>query len=312
MVVFLYTNRVMLTSEEKFNDLLSDYSTYLRTERGLLENSIKSYHQDLSEFGHYLHQTNTVLTKIDRFTILDWLNQLQQTGKSNNSVVHMVSSLRKFFAYLLEDEKIDVDPMLKVTTPKKNVHLPQVLTTEEIERILAVPDITTKLGLRNRALLETMYATGFRVTEICNLKMADLHADLGLITTIGKGEKQRIIPIGEISLLYIAKYFNESRPLLIKDENVPYLFVNDHGGQLSRQGIFKLIKSFALKANITKDISPHTMRHSFATHLLENGADLRIVQELLGHSDISTTQIYTHISQKHLKEQYDKFHPRAN
>ncbi|WP_257612549.1 tyrosine-type recombinase/integrase, partial [Oenococcus oeni] len=186
-----------------------------------------------------------------------------------------------------------------------------VLTATEIEAVLAVPDISTTLGLRNRALLETMYATGFRVSEICNLKLADLHDELGLITTIGKGQKQRIVPIGEMSLLYISKYFKESRPILLKDKESPYLFLNDHGHRISRQGIFKLVKEIAIKAGIDKDISPHTLRHSFATNLLENGADLRIVQELLGHSDISTTQIYTHVSQKHIREQYNRFHPRA-
>lgn len=302
----------MLTKKSQFENILLDYTRYLRTERGLLENSIKSYKQDLSEFGSYIQKENIFLANVDRFTILDWLNSLQNDGKSNNSIVHMVSSLRKFFAYLADDQQIKIDPMLKVTTPKKNSHLPQVLTATEIEAVLSVPDISTILGLRNRALLETMYATGFRVSEICNLKLADLHDELGLITTIGKGQKQRIVPIGEISLLYISKYFRESRPILLKDRESPYLFVNDHGYRISRQGIFKLVKEIAIKSGINKNISPHTLRHSFATHLLENGADLRIVQELLGHSDISTTQIYTHVSQKHLREQYDRFHPRAN
>ncbi|KGH87643.1 recombinase XerD [Oenococcus oeni S12] len=301
----------MLTKKNQFENVLLDYTRYLRTERGLLENSIKSYKQDLSEFGAYIQKENILLVKVDRFTILDWLDYLQNSGKSNNSIVHMVSSLRKFFAYLSDDQQIQIDPMLKVTTPKKNSHLPQVLTATEIEAVLAVPDISTTLGLRNRALLETMYATGFRVSEICNLKLADLHDELGLITTIGKGQKQRIVPIGEMSLLYISKYFKESRPILLKDKESPYLFLNDHGHRISRQGIFKLVKEIAIKAGIDKDISPHTLRHSFATNLLENGADLRIVQELLGHSDISTTQIYTHVSQKHIREQYNRFHPRA-
>ncbi|WP_257612548.1 tyrosine-type recombinase/integrase [Oenococcus oeni] len=197
----------MLTKKNQFENVLLDYTRYLRTEQGLLENSIKSYKQDLSEFGAYIQKENILLVKVDRFTILDWLNYLQNSGKSNNSIVHMVSSLRKFFAYLSDDQQIQIDPMLKVTTPKKNSHLPQVLTATEIEAVLAVPDISTTLGLRNRALLETMYATGFRVSEICNLKLADLHDELGLITTIGKGQKQRIVPIGEMSLLYISKYF---------------------------------------------------------------------------------------------------------
>lgn len=174
------------------------------------------------------------------------------------------------------------------------------MSIEEIDRLLQAPIEDTPLGLRNRTLLEVMYATGLRVSELVNLKMSDLHLQLGLIQTLGKGDKERIIPIGEIAIDWLTRYFNESRIVLLKDKESPYVFLNDRGNQISRQGIWKIIKKLVTTAGITKDVSPHTLRHSFATHILENGADLRIVQELLGHADISTTQIYTHISKKDL------------
>jgi len=202
--------------------------------------------------------------------------------------------------------------MLKIDTPKRAQHLPQVLSAHEVERLLAVPRLDTPLGLRDRALLEVMYATGLRVSETINLKMADLHLDLGLIQTIGKGDKERIIPIGDVAIDFVERYLKTARPKLAtpKRRN-PYIFLNNHGGQLTRQGVWKNLKALVKAAGIEKNVTPHTLRHSFATHILENGADLRVVQELLGHADISTTQIYTHITKKRLAEVYNKYHPRA-
>ena len=248
---------------------------------------------------------------IDHIVILTWLNNLREQGKSNNSVIRMVTSLRKFFGYLLQEGLILHNPMTDVRPPKKAEHLPSVLTVAEIDALLAVPTETTPLGVRNRTLIEVLYATGLRVSELVNLKMSDLHLQLGLIQTIGKGDKERIIPIGEVAADWLEKYFFNSRLLLLKGGESPFVFLNDRGNQLSRQGVWKIIKKLVLLAGINKDVSPHTLRHSFATHILENGADLRIVQELLGHADISTTQIYTHISKKRLSEVYDNFHPRA-
>ena len=243
--------------------------------------------------------------------ILAWLNQLRQEGKSNSSVIHMVTSLRKFFGYLTQEKIVAHNPMSDVRPPKKAEHLPAVLTLEEIDKLLQVAGEDTPLGIRNRTLLEVMYATGLRVSELVNLKMSDLHLELGLIQTIGKGDKERIIPIGEVAIDWLQRYFKTSRIALLKEHESPYVFLNDRGHQITRQGIWKIIKKLVLNAGITKDVSPHTLRHSFATHILENGADLRIVQELLGHADISTTQIYTHISKKRLSEVYDEYHPRA-
>lgn len=296
---------------QEIDNAIVDYLHYIRIERGLSENTIKSYHQDLVQFGEYLNSEKLVLDQVDHIVILSWLNQLRDLGKSNSSVIRMVTTLRNFFCYLVREKVVAHNPMNDVRPPKKAEHLPAVLSIEEIDRLLQAPIEDTPLGLRNRTLLEVMYATGLRVSELVNLKMSDLHLQLGLIQTLGKGDKERIIPIGEIAIDWLTRYFNESRIVLLKDKESPYVFLNDRGNQISRQGIWKIIKKLVTTAGITKDVSPHTLRHSFATHILENGADLRIVQELLGHADISTTQIYTHISKKRLSEVYDEYHPRA-
>ncbi len=296
---------------QEIDNAIVDYLHYIRIERGLSENTIKSYHQDLVQFGEYLNSEKLVLDQVDHIVILSWLNQLRDLGKSNSSVIRMVTTLRNFFGYLVRETFVAHNPMNDVRPPKKAEHLPAVLSIEEIDRLLQAPIEDTPLGLRNRTLLEVMYATGLRVSELVNLKMSDLHLKLGLIQTLGKGDKERIIPIGEIAIDWLTRYFNESRIVLLKDKESPYVFLNDRGNQISRQGIWKIIKKLVTTAGITKDVSPHTLRHSFATHILENGADLRIVQELLGHADISTTQIYTHISKKRLREVYDEYHPRA-
>ncbi|WP_220739876.1 site-specific tyrosine recombinase XerD [Leuconostoc miyukkimchii] len=296
---------------QEIDNAIADYLHYIRIERGLSNNTIKSYHQDLQQFGAYVTTQQLRLNQIDHVVILSWLGQLNELGKSNNSVIRMVTSLRKFFGYLFQEKIVLHNPMLDVKPPKKAEHLPSILSVEEIDALLNVPTEQTPLGVRNRTLIEVLYATGLRVSELVNLKMSDLHLQLGLIQTIGKGDKERIIPIGEVAAEWLEKYFSSSRLALLKEKESQFVFLNDRGDQLSRQGVWKIIKKLVLAAGINKDVSPHTLRHSFATHILENGADLRIVQELLGHADISTTQIYTHISKKRLSEVYDNFHPRA-
>ncbi|CAM3157846.1 site-specific tyrosine recombinase XerD [Leuconostoc rapi] len=296
---------------QEIDNAIADYLHYIRIERGLSDNTIKSYQQDLKQFGAYMTAEKLNLNAIDHVVILTWLNHLRELNKSNNSVIRMVTSLRKFFGYLSQEKMILHNPMVDVKPPKKAEHLPAVLSVAEIDALLQVPTEKTALGVRNRALIEVMYATGLRVSELVNLKMSDLHLQLGLIQTIGKGDKERIIPIGEVAAEWLERYFAHSRLTLLKEKVSPFVFLNDRGTQLSRQGVWKIIKKLVLAAGIDKDVSPHTLRHSFATHILENGADLRIVQELLGHADISTTQIYTHISKKRLSEVYDAFHPRA-
>ncbi|KRM89695.1 integrase recombinase XerD RipX family protein [Liquorilactobacillus vini DSM 20605] len=234
-----------------------------------------------------------------------------EIAKSSSSITRMITSLRKFFQYLAQENLLEHDPMLLIDTPKSQHHLPAVLSLTEIERLLQVPDTNKLLGMRDRAILEVMYATGLRVSELVNLKLSDLHLDLGLIQTLGKGQRERIIPIGSQAVKWLGKYLAEVRPRLLKQQTSSYVFLNFHGKQLTRQGIWKNLKQIVVQAGIDKDVTPHTLRHSFATHILENGADLRVVQELLGHADISTTQIYTHLSKKRLQRIYQQFHPRA-
>lgn len=291
---------------------IADFKRYLLVEKGLSQNTVSSYTRDLMKFKAYLEQQKLADFKQDRFVILNFLATLKAQAMANNSVIRMVSSLRKFYRFLLETEQITIDPMQQVDSPKKQQHLPQVLSQAEVKRLLAVPDTTTALGIRDRTILEVLYATGLRVSELTHLKLAELHLSLGLIQTLGKGDKERLIPMGDVAIEWIKRYLETSRPTFLKaGQSEPILFLNHYGRPFTRQGIWKNLKQMVRAAGIEKDITPHTLRHSFATHLLENGADLRVVQELLGHADISTTQIYTHVSQKHLREVYDRYHPRA-
>lgn len=298
----------------KLTEVIEDFLNTMRVEEGLAENSIISYKQELNRMMTYLNRQGIEKVQvISQDTVLDHLKWMDEDHLATSTRSHYVSTLRHFFRYLKLDGVIEDNPMEKISLPKKTQHLPAVLTLDEVDRILATPDITKPLGLRDRTLLETLYSTGMRVSEIIHIKLEDIHLDMGFIQTIGKGGKERLVPIGEMAEDWINKYLTEGRPKLVKDEDETqgYLFVNNRGKPLSRQGVWKNLKKMVMMAHITKDISPHTLRHSFATHLLENGADLRVVQELLGHSDISTTQIYTHIHAQHMKDIYHQNHPRA-
>ncbi|WP_409043030.1 site-specific tyrosine recombinase XerD [Latilactobacillus sakei] len=292
------------------DDLIQDYLHYLKIERGLSENTRQSYRQDLKQYQQFLVSQKLTSFTEDRFIVLGFLQAQTTAKKAQSSITRSISTLRKFYQYLAREGRIQKDPMLQIDSPKQGRHLPAVLSSEEIERLLKTPDTSTPLGLRDRAILEVLYATGLRVSELVHLKLTDLHLSLGLIQTLGKGDKERIIPIGDVAVDWINQYLERSRNRLTKGKDSPYLFVNFHGNGLTRQGIWKNLKAIVQAAGIDKGVTPHTLRHSFATVLLENGADLRIVQELLGHSDISTTQIYTHISKKHLTEVYQRSHPR--
>ena len=292
---------------------MEEYQYFMTIERGLSPNTIESYSRDITHYLAYLNQRGHMGWKdVDRFVILDYLHQLKTEKKSPNTIIRVVSSLRKFHQFLKQEKRMEEDPMLYIDTPKKASTLPKVLSLQQVERLLAVPDEHTHLGRRDKTILEVMYATGLRVSELTNLKMGDLHLELGLIQTVGKGNKERILPIGDTAIQCIEEYLSLTRSQLEKkNESSEWVFLNHRGGKLSRQGVWKNIRKIVQQAGIQKEVTPHTLRHSFATHLLENGADLRIVQELLGHADISTTQIYTHISKKRLKSVYQNYHPRA-
>lgn len=295
-------------------EALAEYIIYLKIERGLSANTVTSYKRDIEKYLTFLTEKKiTQLDEVSRFEILDFLQTLRQSGAADNSIIRMVSSLRKFHQYVKRESIVSDDPMQLIDTPKKASTLPKAISPQAVEQLLEAPDTTTPLGVRDRTILELMYATGLRISELVNLKLSDMHLTMGFIQTMGKGEKERIIPLGEIASQWLDHYLDGARVYLQDQsaETSEYVFLNSRGKGLSRQGVWKKVKQLALEAGIDQNVTPHTLRHSFATHLLENGADLRMVQELLGHADISTTQIYTHITKTRLKQVYSDYHPRA-
>lgn len=292
---------------------LEDFLHHLQIERGLALNTITSYRRDLTLYIEYLKKEKSItnLNEVTRNEIVSFLSSLKEQGKSTATISRNISSIRSFHQFLLREQIVQHDPSLYIETPKLARLLPQVLTTEEIDCLLNIK-ATSPLAIRNKAMLELMYATGLRVSELVTLQVSDVHLTMGFVRCFGKGSKERIIPLGDMAKEALELYLSGARDELIrKNRSETALFVNHHGKPLSRQGFWKIVKSLALEAGLTKEITPHTLRHSFATHLLENGADLRSVQEMLGHADISTTQIYTHITKTRLKDMYEKYHPRA-
>ena len=285
------------------NEEINDYLHYLTIERGLSLNTRKSYERDLLQYLHYLEDEQiTSWQDVDRYVVINYLEKMHDEKKAPATVTRMITSLRRFHQFLRQERLTDHDPMQHIDTPKKVQKLPSTLSLTEVERLIETPDTTKNLGIRDRAILEVMYATGMRVSELVGLKLSDLHLSLGLVQTLGKGDKERIIPLGDYAIQWLERYLDEARPLLVANPSETHVFVNHHGTGLSRQGIWKNLKQLVREAGINKEVTPHTLRHSFATHLLENGADLRTVQELLGHADISTTQIYTHITKKRMTD----------
>ena len=300
----------------KISDLkgqIEDYLRYSQIERGLSENTITAYRQDLYEFLDFIKKEGMTSWPTKAVDIDAFLARQRDLDKATSSISRMISSLRKFYQWLARQDIQKINPMLEIDPPKKEHRLPVALTEEEVTALLKQPDVDKKLGLRDRALLETMYATGIRVSELINLKLKDLHEDLKLVKVLGKGSKERLIPINEVALSWIKRYEKKVRdPLLLqKNKSSEFIFLNNRGESLTRQAVWQIIKRYCKMAGIEKDVTPHTLRHTFATHLLENGADLRVVQEILGHSDISTTQIYTNLTQKHILQVYKKTHPRT-
>ena len=291
---------------------VEDYLRYSQIERGLSANTITAYKQDLSSFINFLQKENLSSWPTKAIDIDAFLAEQRDQKKATSSISRLISSLRKFYQWLVRQNIQKLNPMLEIDSPKKRRPLPVALTTVEVTDLLKQPDIKKKLGLRDRALLETLYATGIRVSELINLKFTDLHEELKLVKVFGKGSKERLIHISKVALSWIDSYKEKVRdPLILKvGKNTDFIFLNSRGGSLTRQAVWQIIKHYCKLAGIQKNVTPHTLRHTFATHLLENGADLRVVQEILGHSDISTTQIYTNLSQKHIIQVYEKTHPR--
>ena len=295
------------------------FINYLRTEKSLSENTIYAYCIDLDKFLDFALNVKgiDVIKKITEDTVNDYFNFISKSDSKLNkkfspkSISRNISSLRSFFKYLESENITDINPMENIDSPKTSRLLPEVLSQEEIEKILSMQDVNDKLGLRDKALLETLYASGLRVSEAINLCISDIFFEEGYLRVKGKGSKERIVPIGQTALKFITLYIKNSRSILKNIKSFDVLFLNFRGNKLSRMGILDIIRKNCSAAGIKRSIHPHTFRHSFATHLLQGGADIRIIQEMLGHSDISTTQIYTHIDKDYLIEIHKSFHPRA-
>lgn len=290
---------------------LGEFLDYLALERGLSDHTIDSYERDLAPLVAFLRERGTSLDD----TQLEWVRQYIQKRKKEtwaaSSMKRFQSALRMWGRFKIERGEWQSNPFSLLESPKSEKKLPQVLTLGEVESILQQPKVLTPIGARDRAMVELLFSSGLRVTELLNANINDLDLDIGYIRCFGKGSKERMIPIGSICNQFLQHYLKNARPLLIRETSGGALFLNVRGNRMSRQGFWKILKLYAKQAGIKKEISPHHLRHSFATQLLENGADLRSVQELLGHADISTTQIYTHVTSKQMKKVYDKAHPRA-
>ena len=289
---------------------LKYFFDFLENDKKLSENTLQSYKRDLKQFKWYLEACELRYDRVKEQDIKDYIKELQDNGKKASSISRCIASIRSFYQFVLKKKKIKVDPTANVQSPKIAKRVPNVLTAKEVELLLEQPKDVDLKGIRDKAMLEFAYATGMRVTEIISLNIDDVHLEEGFVTC-NTGNKQRNIPLGTLSLKALKEYINDARGILIKNEDEKALFVNINGGRLTRQGFWKIIKYYKEQAHITKDITPHVLRHSFATHLLQNGADLKAIQLMLGHSDISSTQVYMQFQDEGLKNIYRKAHPRA-
>ena len=299
---------------QKFIDPLNDYLHFIRVERQLSDNTLTSYKRDLVEYINHIAEVQQLnaYDDVTRHHILLHLENLKMLGKTARTIARHISSIRSFHQFLLREKISTTDPTVHLELPVIEQKLPTILSIEEIERLISAPITSKPQGVRDVAILELLYGSGMRISELIELNLDDLHLTMGFVRVFGKGGKERIVPLGRGALQACSNYLNGARQKLLGTyPKTEAFFINHRGKRLTRQGVWKLLKQHAEKADIQQELTPHVLRHSFATHLIENGADLRAVQELLGHSDISTTQIYTHISKKRLSEVYKQFHPRA-
>lgn len=298
----------MLNESSKKRDLVREYLSYLQVEKGLAKNSFESYRRDLGKLQNWAEKNDFDVVNLSRQDLREFLIDLSRENLAPSSVSRIISALRGFYKFLQFDRHIQKNPAEDLDAPQKGFYLPKFLSQTEIEQLLLQPDVAQETGLRDRAILETMYAAGLRVSEVVDLKLSDVETDAGILTCTGKGSKTRKVPIGKSAVEWLKSYLVLRR----KKDNIEIqnLFVTSAGKPLNRQKIFKMVRECGEKIG-REDISPHTLRHSFATHLIQNSADVRSVQQMLGHSDISTTQVYTHITDSHLRKTYERFHPRA-
>lgn len=291
--------------------LVQKFISFLERDKRLSMNTLQSYKRDIEQYMTYLLETNmNNISNTTKATIIAYLLHLQKKGRATSTISRNLASIRSFYQYITKNKLIEHDPTAELESPKVQKKLPQILSTQEVELLLEQPKCVDLKGYRDKAMLELLYATGIRVSELISLNMTDINLDMGFIRC-NKGTRERMIPIGSMAVSALREYLSKARDLMIQDSDEKAIFVNVNGRRLTRQGFWKIIKQYKNQAKINKDITPHTLRHSFAAHLLENGADLRSIQEMLGHSDISSTQIYAQIAKNKIKEIYKKTHPRA-
>lgn len=294
------------------NQAIDDYTVFLTVEKGASRNTIEAYSNDVRKFAQYLEQEEiTRWEQVEHSTIRGYLAMMQREDLTNTTRARNVAALKSFFRFLYMEKYTAYNLGEVLDSPRKEKVLPKYLTIEEVERLLNAPDVTTPNGCRDKAMLELLYASGLRVTELITLKLSDISFEMAYVRCFGKGAKERVIPLGRYALAALEQYINICRPKVNNNWQTDTLFLNKDGKGLSRQGFWKLIKKYGREAGIKTDLTPHVLRHSFATHLLSNGADLRAIQEMLGHSDIATTQIYTHLLGEQMLDVYQKAHPRA-
>lgn len=290
--------------------MVDAYLDHLRVERRLADHTLESYARDLSALAAFAAGRDTQPERLDRASLEAFVRQQMGRGLSPRSVARGVAAIRGFYRFLVLDRRLERSPADDLQPPRAWPALPKFLSLEEVDRLIAAPDPATALGQRDRAMIELLYATGMRVSELIAVRSADLHLAEHYLTCIGKGNKERLIPIGEQASEWITRYQHDGRRVLLKGRSTARVFVNVRGGPLSRVGFWKILSGYGRRAHLDRPISPHVLRHSFATHLLDRGADLRAIQLMLGHADLSTTQIYTHVLEARLKSVYDRFHPR--
>jgi integrase/recombinase XerD len=302
---------ISLIFGEVLEPLIQEYLYYCQTEKGLAGNTLSAYQRDLEKLARFCARQGRSVAEAGGNDLKAFVDSLYQTRLSGRSVARHITSARNFYLYLLAQKTISLDPTGDLASPRQWKQLPKFLTLEEVDRLLEAPDAAKPRGGRDRAMLQLLYATGLRVSELVGSQRAHLNREMGVLRITGKGGKQRLVPVGKIALEVMQSYWERDRPKLLKGRPSEYLFVTARGGCLTRQAFWKLLRRYGLKAGITSKLTPHVLRHSFATHLLERGADLRSLQMMLGHADISTTQIYTHVLRERLRKVYDEHHPRS-